>query len=371
MNDRTKGTITPARSPGKLPKLRDMKPRPVQAASKPSLDQVRVAPLLADGPMPLQVTPDRVALDLGIWLEGQREWVEKVLVERGALLFRGFERASIEGFQGLAESLSGDLMDYTERSTPRRRVQSKVFTSTEYPADQEIPLHNENSYAHLWPMKIWFSCVRAAAEGGATPIADSRRVLAQIPEATRERFRRFGVLYQRNYTRSLGLSWQEAYQTDRVADVEEYLASHGARWEWKGKDHLQALHVRPAEVSHPHTGEPLWFNQAHLFHVSSLAPEVRKHLQSLLREEELPRHAYYGDGRPILDEDLEAIRRAYRHAEICFSWREGDVLLLDNMLVSHGRQPFSGERRIVVAMADPMNDARMEQEAALQRGESC
>jgi alpha-ketoglutarate-dependent taurine dioxygenase len=28
----------------------------------------------------------------------------------------------------------------------------------------------------------------------------------------------------------------------------------------------------------------------------------------------------------------------------------GDVLLCDNFLVMHGRQPFSGDRKIVVAM---------------------
>jgi hypothetical protein len=29
-------------------------------------------------------------------------------------------------------------------------------------------------------------------------------------------------------------------------------------------------------------------------------------------------------------------------------------MLLDNMLVAHGREPFDGGRRVLVAMADPV-----------------
>jgi alpha-ketoglutarate-dependent taurine dioxygenase len=31
-------------------------------------------------------------------------------------------------------------------------------------------------------------------------------------------------------------------------------------------------------------------------------------------------------------------------------WQKGDVALLDNMKISHGRMPFEGDRRILVAM---------------------
>jgi alpha-ketoglutarate-dependent taurine dioxygenase len=36
--------------------------------------------------------------------------------------------------------------------------------------------------------------------------------------------------------------------------------------------------------------------------------------------------------------------------ERTFDWQKGDVLLCDNYLVMHGRQPYSGHRQIVVAM---------------------
>ena len=53
-----------------------------------------------------------------------------------------------------------------------------MYTSTEYPADQSISLHNELSYAHRWPEKLFFFCQTEPQRGGETPLADSRRIVA-------------------------------------------------------------------------------------------------------------------------------------------------------------------------------------------------
>jgi hypothetical protein len=96
----------------------------------------------------------------------------------------------------------------------------------------------------------------------------------------------------------------------------------------------------------------VWFNQAHLFHVSSLESEIRDLLLSSSGGEP-PRNAFYGDGTPIDDADLEGIRAAYEKEIVVFRWQEGDVLLLDNMLAAHGRKPYRGPRQIVVGMGRP------------------
>lgn len=97
----------------------------------------------------------------------------------------------------------------------------------------------------------------------------------------------------------------------------------------------------------------VWFNQAHLFHISSLKPEVRESLLSMIHEEELPRNAFYGDGSKIESSVIEEIQEIYQQEAILFPWKEGDILMLDNMLVAHGRQPFVGKRKVVVGMAEP------------------
>ena len=70
-----------------------------------------------------------------------------------------------------------------------------------------------------------------------------------------------------------------------------------------------------------------------------------------LWEEALGSHACFGDGTEIPIADLRAVRDAYRKAEVVFPWRAGDVLVLDNVLAMHGRKPFEGDRRVLVAMA--------------------
>ena len=66
----------------------------------------------------------------------------------------------------------------------------------------------------------------------------------------------------------------------------------------------------------------------------------------------LPRNAYYGDGSPIEAEVLDTIRAAYREETRAFAWERGDVLMLDNFISVHGREPYTGERKVLVAMTD-------------------
>jgi alpha-ketoglutarate-dependent taurine dioxygenase len=61
---------------------------------------------------------------------------------------------------------------------------------------------------------------------------------------------------------------------------------------------------------------------------------------------------YFGDGTPIDVDDLNGIRAAYDEVTFHFDWRKDDIVLLDNMLYTHGRQPYSGPRKILVGMAD-------------------
>lgn len=282
-----------------------------------------------------------------------KQLVDDVLHEVGALLFRGFPVDSADAFQRFAKALTPELLDYEFGSTPRSRVEGRVYTSTEYPAHQHIPLHNEQAYTREWPLKIWFHCALAAAEGGATPLCDSRAVYRSIPARLRERFEAKQIMYVRNYGNGLDLPWQEVFATEDRAEVERFCRRAGITWEWKEDGELRTRQVCQATATHPRTGDRVWFNQAHLFHVSNLEPATREGLLAVLEEDELPRNAYYGDGAPIEDEVLAEVRDVYRAHALEFAWQAGDVVLVDNMLVAHGRAPFRGPRKVLVAMAEP------------------
>lgn len=302
--------------------------------------------------LPLIVEPLMSEINLLAWAAANRNYILDLLRAHGALLLRNFRLKALSEFEALLVSLCGPLLEYTYRSTPRSRVSGNIYTSTDYPASQSIPLHNEMAYTRHWPMKIAFHCVKSAEVGGETPIADSAKVFERIPPRIREQFIQKKVMYVRNYGERLDLPWQEVFGTNSKAEVAAFCATANMDHEWTTDGRLRTKQICQAVASHPLTGKLVWFNQAHLFHISSLAPEVRDILLAEFREEDLQRNAYYGDGSPIETSVLDEIREAYSRETVCFPWREGDIMILDNMSVAHGRTPYEGQRKIVVGMAE-------------------
>jgi alpha-ketoglutarate-dependent taurine dioxygenase len=279
--------------------------------------------------------------------------IDQALLDQGGVLFRGYTVAGTEEFRGFARGFGHPLVSYEFGSTPRSELADGVYSSTEYPAHQHIPLHNEQSYARDWPMKIWFHCQIAAAQGGETPIADSRQVYQRVDAGIRRRFSERGLLYVRNYGNGLDVPWQRVFDTNEPAVVEAYCAAHAIAHEWTDDGELRTRQVAQAVAHHPRTHDPVWFNQAHLFHLSALEPSVREALLEAVDADQLPRNVYYGDGSAIEASVLDEIRAVYAELQVVFPWQAGDVVMLDNMLVAHGRTPFTGARKVIVAMAEP------------------
>lgn len=316
---------------------------------------VRTSYLREGQRFPLVVEPGTGGVDLVAWAAGRREWVEAELHKHGALLFRGFDVDSPSRFEQFITATSSGPLEYHERTSPRSRVSGNIYTSTDYPPEHAIFLHNEQSYNATFLLKIYFCCVRPADEGGETPLADTRKVFERIAPKTRQRFLEQGYMYVRNFGDGLGLPWQTAFQTTRRAEVERYCRDNDIEFEWKGGDRLRTRQTRPVAARHFSTGELAWFNHATFFHVSTLPPPVRDKLLEGFTEEDLPNNTYYGDGSTIGPEVMEELRAAYLAEKVVFPWRAGDVLMVDNVLASHGREPFKGPRKVVAGMADPFS----------------
>jgi len=304
-------------------------------------------------PWPPVLEPNVGNVNLVSWAEGHGSRLDEMLAEHGAILFRGFDVDPVTGFEKFVAATSREPLQYTERSSPRHKVQGRVYTSTDHPASQRIFMHNEQSYAQAFPLRILFACVTAAETGGETPIADCRKVYQRIDPEIRQRFADKGYMYVRNFGDGFGLTWQNAFQTEDPKEVEEYCRNHDIKFEWKGDGRLRTRQKRRAVAIHPVTGEPVWFNHLTFFHVTTLEEPVRSSLLSEFAEEDLPNNTFYGDGSSIEPEVLDHLRAAYEAEIVAFPWQRGDVLMLDNMLVAHGRAPFTGDRKVVVAMAAP------------------
>jgi len=303
-----------------------------------------------NGTLLVQYGGPRGALSVVPWVHEHRSALLSAVEEYGAVRVRGVvdDPASLEE---VTRVLGGELLAYTERTTPRTSVRGNVYTSTEYPPAQTIPQHHELSYARVVPRLLFFACTVPAESGGATPLADGAAVLARLPEDLVARFREQGVLYTRAYRVGMGLTWQEAFQTEDRAEVEDYCVHNGLEWEWCGDGELRTRSHRPAVVTDPGSGREVWFNQAHLFHVSNLPDDVGAALAAMFEERDYPRHAYHGDGSPITEAELALIRRAFVDCSFETPWHSGDLMIVGNLLVSHGRRPYTGQRRVLVTMA--------------------
>jgi alpha-ketoglutarate-dependent taurine dioxygenase len=328
--------------------LQAIKPKS-QTLSVSAESMVRYTDLGGSG-LPLMIEACIAEIELEEWLSDNFAGLESKLFRHGGILFRGFRINSLERFNGCLRATSVPLMKYMESATPRTELNDKVYTSTEFPPEYDIALHNELSSLMTFPLKIWFCCIKSAERGGETPIADVRKVYRRIPASIRERFVEKGWMLIRNYGDGFGLPWQEAFHMTDPKAVEEYCENSCVSVEWKSGGRLRTRQVRSAVLKHPVTGDLVWFNHISFWHVSSLLPGLREKLTSEFSEQDMPYSTYYGDGSSIEESVVEELRRAYSEETIMFSWQEGDLLMLDNVLAAHGRKSFQGDRKILVGM---------------------
>jgi len=290
------------------------------------------------------------------WYQDNQQFVEQKLLEHGAILFRGFDINTPAAFARLTRSIAPGLLDCLDDNGPRTKITSGIYTSTEYPAEYQLSMHSEYAYTHKFPSRLFFCCIVEPGKGGETPLADNRQILKKLEPSVVEEFRTKRVKYLRNLhgASGFGLSWQATFQTTDRAVVERYCSERLIEYHWKADGGLRLENTFESVVTHSRTGEEVWFNQAPQFHPSDYPSHIYQTLINSYRgkESELPQTSFFGDNSPIDIRALKHIRETMFGEATVFPWLQGDVVMLDNVLVCHGRMPFSGQRKILLAMTD-------------------
>jgi len=313
-------------------------------------EAVRTSLLPGGGRLPCVIEPAREGVALAEWCAAQHDWIESLLHEHGAILFRGFDLPTVAAFEQVAKAACGELFaEYGD--LPRNKAGEKIYESTPYPADQMILWHNESAHLPSWPMRISFYCVTPATSGGCTPIIDTRALMHQLDPDVIEAFRSKGLMYVRNFSDNIEPTWEQFFHTSDRSVVEQQCRDAGSEFEWRPDGSLRIIQRSRAVMRHPVTHDEVFFNQIQHHHIACVDEETRDGLRALFDDDALPRHVYYGDGSPIPDEVMERIGEVYEKVTVRFTWRQGDMIMLDNMLTSHARDTFSGPRHIVVAMS--------------------
>jgi hypothetical protein len=288
--------------------------------------------------------------DTAAWLAEHRSLVWDTVERQGAMLLRGFAIETAREFEravlALTTELNADYWDLPRRAPGCRYVQD----ATEYPSSRAILFHNEASHTPSWPRYIWFYCERPPAAGGETPLARCDLILDRLPADVRSQFIGRGLRYVRNFVPALDTPWERFFGTDDPSAVASRCAALGIDLSWSDDGSLRTITQRPAVAQHPRRGS-VFFNQILLHHPVCLDAATREALVDLLGPDGLPRTIAFGDGGPIPDGIVELVLAATVETAFCFEWQAGDVLMVDNVAIAHGRRAFEGDRCVRVALS--------------------
>lgn len=299
--------------------------------------------------------PDWDTASFTSWFAANRDEIEEKLGVYGAIKFRGVRIRTLETFQDIVEKISEKFLNYIDGNSPRTKLSGTIYTSTEYDKTARITMHNELSYSAKWPNKLFFSCLQPASSGGETLLADSRSILAKMKSDVTENIQNRGVTYIRNLHggRGMGPSWQDTFETDDRNQLEEYCRSYGIRYEWKKNGHLRLVQSSKGIIEHRENKAKAWFNQVDQFHPCHLDKEVYEGLLAIYDSPgDFPIYVTFGDGRDISEETVQDILKTTEEVTISPVWQHDELLMVDNELVSHGRNSYTGERKVLVSMSE-------------------
>ena len=287
------------------------------------------------------------------WLRSQIPTLKSQLASCGTVLFRGFPIACAEDFDLFSAAFGYGDFSYQESLSNAVRINftPRVFSANEAPPDVEIFLHHELAQTPVAPEKIFFCCLSAAEHGGATPLCRSdllyQAFKSEHPEWA-EQFERLGLKYttrmphMADANSGQGRSWSSTLSVQSAAEAEARLSALGYTWQWQENQSLLATTPALPAVRRLPDGSESLFNQ------------VIAAYRGWKRTGDSPDEILtFGNGASIPVPSLEAMVKLADKFTIPVEWQDGDIALVDNHRVMHGRKPYSGSRKrqVLVCLA--------------------
>jgi len=288
--------------------------------------------------------------DVHEWIRENKGRLLEQLSQHGAILFRGLPVNSDVDFDSVIRSFGLKNFTYAESlsNAVRRNRTERVFTANEAPASVSIYLHHEMAQTPIYPSKLFFYCEQAATSGGATPLCRSDILLQEL-EKQAPRFvadcAEKGVRYS-NVMPGLddpesgqGRSWRSTLSTDDKTAAEDKLRKLGYEWQWLEQDSLRVTTPVLPAIRETSSGRKVFFNQ--LIAAFRGWKDTRNAAEKSIR---------FGDDSQISAEAMATAIALGDELSFDIPWQTGDVALVDNFLVMHGRRPFEGQRRVLASL---------------------
>jgi len=337
---------------------RSLVPVPVDALRPEAvchLPEQGAPPLFIDKAEGIDLTTDAFIS----WVEAKRRVLDALILAHGGIVLRGFPTRTAEQFNALVGLFPGFQNGYAAGMSPRNKVTGNVLESTRMVEDFKIILHSEMAYMKNYPPRIAFFCRQAATERGATTIGPAREVLKRLPARLRERLEAHKIHVVRNYapkgnSRDAAIvadagqvGWDSAFFTEDRAEVEKICRKLGIEPTWNDDGSLTLVDVNEPFTVHPVTGERFYRNN---LHTNRTAGGDWGTESCASAGERRPSGHFLDDGEPLIPQDAALIRNILEDIELAWQWRDGDLMILDNLQVFHGRETFSGPREVMVAL---------------------
>ena len=286
------------------------------------------------------------------WIGGHRAELETQASAHGAILFRGFPLENAADFDAFVAAFHLPNFPYDQSLSNAVRVNwtERVFSANEAPADVIIYLHHEMAQTPIFPSKLFFFCEQPAEAGGETPLCRSdvfyQKLSQRCPEFARKceqtGLRYTNVMPSENDPLSgMGRSWQSTLGAATRDQAESRLQTLNYTWEWLPDGCLRVTTPVLPAVREISPSRKTFFNQ--LIAAFRGWKDPRNDPSKSIR---------FGDGEPL---DQDAMKVAIDLSdELTFDmpWQRGDVVMLDNFVVMHGRRTFRGKRKILASLAD-------------------
>ncbi|KAF1812392.1 taurine catabolism dioxygenase TauD [Eremomyces bilateralis CBS 781.70] len=313
-------------------------------------------------------TGDNITLDNSIEtiksLQAQDGLLTKKLALHGTLLFRGIPIHDANDFSRFAHAFGYKPHEIIGIVVNRPELAPNVAPANEAPKEVLIYNHNESPQVPHAPEYIFFYNHRAPVVGGESPISSSlelfHRAQQEIPEFIEELGEKgilSTVVYKLGQQYVGGSTLRQAFGKEIIdgddaatqrAKIEAQIARYGrgkyTTWEWQDDETLVLTHRLPAIRTQPGTDLPTLF--------TGLAAYWKNKLnEGTARGRPSPTQQLYGDGTPIPEKYLEHLVKITDETRVLHKWQRGDVLVYDNIISQHGRQPWEGEQsdRVVLA----------------------
>jgi alpha-ketoglutarate-dependent taurine dioxygenase len=289
----------------------------------------------------IEARPGEQLLDL------PKEYVEQVFALSGAILFRGFA-ADTDSFLRFSARFSAEFSTYQGgalrwKAFDRQMIDGipTLLTTTGHNQTFPIPLHGEMYYGNDRPDILWFRCVKAPAFAGETVLAESSEMAAALSDRTRALFESRNLKYTRDLPAE---DWPVAYQTHDIEEVREACSKAATRVDLRQDGSLRTEFICSAFAE-----KGRFINSILPLTFAERAYERGKGWEdsSQSSPQLFPVVVRFEDGSRIPAAAIEDIERAAEQVTFKILWRDGDLVIVDNRRVMHGRARTVGNDRVI------------------------